>query len=267
MAQDDVPGGVGGRGSSPPEPAWPRVGRIAFWALFGLAAASAVTGIALLFVITRVYAVSTPTMENTVPAGDRVFLAPGSGIRRGDVVVLRVPVAVSGTNGIFVKRVIGLPGDHVACCDSRGRVTVNGRPLSESYLYPGDPPSRITFSARLGPGQIWVLGDRRNISADSRTWAAVPVSGVVGRVVLVNHGFSFTALHTPRTFATDGLAPADTRLDVYLVLALMTAGSLLALVVLAITGVILLTIRGRRSRQRPPLADPPLPDPPLPAEA
>ena len=89
----------------------------------------------------------------------------------------------------------------------------------------------------------------------------------MGRVVLVNHGFSFTALHTPRTFATDGLAPADTRLDVYLVLALMTAGSLLALVVLAITGVILLTIRGRRSRQRPPLADPPLPDPPLPAEA
>jgi signal peptidase I len=267
MAQDDDATPV-----PPPEPPWPRVGRIAFWALFGLAAASAVTGIALLFVITRVYTVSTPTMENTVPLGDRVFLAPGSGVRRGDVVVLRVPVAVSGTDGIFVKRVMGLPGDHVACCDSRGRVTVNGTPLSESYLYPGDPPSRLTFSARLGRGQIWVLGDRRNISADSRTWGPVPVSGVVGRVILVNHGFSFTGLHTPRAFVTDGLAPADTRLDVYLVLALMTAGSLLALVVLAITGVILLTIRGRRSRQRPPLpdppqTDPPLPDPPLPAEA
>jgi signal peptidase I len=262
MAQDDVATPV-----PSPESAWPRIGRIAFWALFGLAAALLVTSIAILFVITRVYSVSTPTMENTVPMGDRVLLAPGSGIRRGDVVVLRVPVAVSGTNGIFSKRVIGLPGDHVACCDSRGRVTVNGKPLDESYLYPGDPPSRIAFSVRLRRGQIWVLGDRRNISLDSRKWGPVPVSGVVGRVVLVNHGFSFTVLHTPRAFVTDGLAQADTRPDVYMVLALMTAGSLLALLVLAVTGVIVLTVRGRWSRQRPPLPDPPVPDPPLPAEA
>src|SRR5260370_1197574 len=177
MAQDDVTTSVPPR-QSPQRP----IGRIVFWVLFGLAAVLLVVSIAILFVITRVYSVYPSAMENTVPAGDRVFLAPGSGTRRGDVVVLRVPVKVSGTNAVFVKRVIGLPGDHVACCDSRGRITVNGQPLDESYLYRGDTPSRSAFSVTLRPGQIWVMGDRRNISLDSRQWGPVPQSGVVGRV-------------------------------------------------------------------------------------
>ena len=246
MAQDDVTTRVPPRGS-----ARPGVGRIAFWFLFGLAAAALAASIAVLIVITRVYSVSTPTMENTVRLGDQVFLAPGSAVRRGDVVVLRVPVKVSGTTGVFVKRVIGLPGDHVACCDARGRVTVNGRPLDESYLYPGDPPSRVTFSVTLGPGRIWVMGDRRNVSLDSRQWGPVPLSGVVGRVVLVAHGFSFTVLHTPATFVTDGLAPAGTRIDIYALLAGLAGLAVLALVVLAVTGTIRFAIRERRSRVRP----------------
>ncbi len=249
MAQDDVTTSVPPR-QSPQRP----IGRIVFWVLFGLAAVLLVVSIAILFVITRVYSVSTSTMENTVPAGDRVFLAPGSGTRRGDVVVLRVPVKVSGTNAVFVKRVIGLPGDHVACCDSRGRITVNGQPLDESYLYRGDTPSRSAFSVTLRPGQIWVMGDRRNISLDSRQWGPVPQSGVVGRVALVNHGLSLTALRTPPTFVTEGLAPADTRSDAYLVLALLTAGSVLALLVLALTGITRFMIGERRSPQSPPPA-------------
>ena len=266
MAQDspagleggpDSPGGVG----SPPRAATrSRVARIVFWALTGLAVVLLVVSIVMLFVITRVYAVSTPTMENTVPSGGRVLLAPGTGVRRGDVVVLRVPVSVSGTSTVFVKRVIGLPGDHVACCDSRGRVTVNGRPLDESYLHPGDPPSRSGFSVSLGPGQIWVMGDGRTISVDSRKWGPVPISGVVGRVVLVNHGLSFTALHTPRTYVTEGLAAADTRSDAYLVLALLIVCSIAALLVLALAGVASLMIGHRRATRaaiRPP--GPPLP--------
>jgi signal peptidase I len=138
MTHDDVAAWV-----PPREPAWRRIARISFWALIGLAVATLAASIVMLFAITRVYSVSTPTMERTVPAGDRVLLAPGSAIRRGDVVVLRVPVRVSHTSTVFVKRVIGLPGDHVACCDSGGRVTVNGKPLDESYLYPGDPPHVI----------------------------------------------------------------------------------------------------------------------------
>ncbi len=241
------PAGVGEWG----EPGERHLGRIIFWVLLGLAGVLLIASLAIAFVITRVYSVSTPTMDNTMLPGDQVFLAPGSGLRRGDVVVLRVPVRVSGTNAVFVKRVIGLPGDHVACCDARGRITVDGKPLDESYLYPGDPPSRVTFSVRLGRGQIWVMGDRRNISLDSRTWGPVPVSGVVGRVALVDHDFSFTALHTPGTFVAEGLAPADTRPDAYLVLAVLAAGSALAMLVLAIAGVTRFAIRQRRSPQRP----------------
>jgi signal peptidase I len=259
MAQDnpagleggpESPGGVG----SPPRAATrSRVARIVFWALTGLAVVLLIVSIVMLFVITRVYTVSTPTMENTVPSGDRVLLAPGTGVRRGDVVVLRVPVSVSGTSTVFVKRVIGLPGDNVRCCDSRGRVTVNGRALDESYLHPGDPPSRSGFSVSLGPGQIWVMGDRRAISEDSRKWGPVPLRGVLGRVALVNQGFSLTALHTPRTFVTEGLAPADTRANAYTVLALLIAGSVLALLVLALTGITRFVIAQRRSPHGPPV--------------
>ena len=276
MAQDNPAGLEAGRESSdgvesPPRATTrSRVARIVFWALTGLAVVLLVVSIVMLFVITRVYAVSTPTMGNTVPSGDRVLLAPGTGVRRGDVVVLRVPVSVSGTSTVFVKRVIGLPGDHVACCDSRGRITVNGRPLDESYLFPGDPPSRSGFSVSLGPGQIWVMGDSRTISVDSRKWGPVPISGVVGRVVLVNHGLSFTALHTPRTYVTEGLAPADTRSNAYLVLGLLIASSIVALLVLALAGVISLMIGHRRSPRAPslpPTVPAPAPAAPAPAQA
>jgi len=230
-----------------------RTGRIVFWVLFGLAAVLLVTSIVIPIVTIKPYSTPTMSMANTILPGDEIFAASGSGIRRGDVVVLHLPVAVSGINGDFVKRVIGLPGDHVACC-AGGHVTVNGKPLDESYLYPGDPPSRITFSVRLGHGQLWVMGDHRKFSYDSQDWGPVPASDVIGRVVLVKHDFKLTALHTPPTFVADGLAaPADTRSDVYLALAAMTAVSVLALLVLVITGITRFMIRRRRSSKNPPL--------------
>jgi signal peptidase I len=269
MAEDDVVGTAGGVESPPRGTSRSRIVKIVFWALIGLAVGLLIVSIVMLFVITRVYAVSTPTMGNTVPSGDRVLLAPGSAVHRGDVVVLRVPVRVSGTSTVFVKRVIGLPGDHVACCDSRGRVTVNGRPLDENYLFPGDPPSRSGFSVSLGPGQVWVMGDSRTISVDSRKWGPVALSGVVGRVVLVNHGVSFTALHTPRTYVAEGLAPPDTRTDAYLVLALLVAGAIVALLVLALAGVTAFMIGQRRAPQAapPPPATVSAPAPAVPAQA
>jgi signal peptidase I len=242
MTQHDISTWVPPR--QPPERP---IGRIVFWVVFGLAAVLLVTSIAIPIVTIRPYRVPSMSMENTVLPGQEVLVVSGSAMRRGDVVVLRVPVAASGTNDAFMKRVIGLPGDHVACC-SGGHVTVDGKPLDESYLYPGDPPSRTTFSVRLGRGQIWVMGDHRKFSFDSQDWGPVPASGVVGRAVLVGHGLSFTAVRTPRTFITDGLAPADTRSDVYVVLALVAAGSVLALLVLAITGITRFMIRQRRSR-------------------
>jgi len=228
-----------------------RTGRIVFWVLFGLAVVLLVTSIVIPIESITPYSMPSTSMAKTIVPPDEIFAAPGSGIRRGDVVVLHLPATVAGANGDFVKRVIGLPGDHVACC-ARGHVTVNGKPLNESYLYPGDPPSRTTFSVRLGHGQLWVMGDHRKISLDSQDWGPVPASDVIGRIILVNHDFKLTALHTPPTFVTDGLAPVDTRSDVYLAWLALTAVSVLALLVLAITGITRVMIRRRRSSKNLP---------------
>jgi signal peptidase I len=224
-----------------------RAGRIVFWVLVGLAVAVLVACIAIPVVTIQPYLEQSTSMQPTLAPGDRILAAGGSsGIRRGDIVVLRVPAKISGTDDLFVKRVVGLPGDHVACCDAKGRITVNGKPLSENYLYPGNPPSRTRFSVTVGKGKIWVMGDHRNISVDSRTWGPVPASGVVGQVILVGHGSSFAAVRTPRTFVADGLAPADTRLGLYLGLAIAAAASLAMLLLLAIFGIIRFEIRRRR---------------------
>src|SRR5262249_17863734 len=68
-----------------------------------------------------------------------------------------------------IKRVIGVPGDHVSCCDAQGRIKVNGVPLSEkSYVFPGEKPSQEPFNVVVPRGRLWVMGDHREESADSR---------------------------------------------------------------------------------------------------
>jgi signal peptidase I len=228
------------------------VGRIVFWVLVGLTFAALATSVAIPVVTIQPYIEQSTSMQNTLAPGDRLFAVPPGSVRRGDVIVFRVPTRVSKTHALVVKRVIGLPGDHVACCDWRGRITVDGRALDETYVYPGDRPSRIRFSVTVGKGQVWVMGDHRNISLDSREWGAIPASGIVGRVVFVAHGSSITALRTPQTFVTDGLAPRDTRLDTYLRLALLAVASTAALLVLAIVGITRFVIRRRRARRAPP---------------
>jgi signal peptidase I len=87
----------------------------------------------------------------------------------------------------YIKRVIGVGGDRVTCCDKRGRITVNGRPVTESYLYPGDNPSRVPFDIEVPEGRLWVMGDHRDDSRDSRDHlgdpggGTVPVGKVIGR--------------------------------------------------------------------------------------
>jgi signal peptidase I len=232
-----------------------RAGRIVFWTLVGLAVVVLITCLAIPIATLQPYLEQSTSMQNSVDPGDRMVAVLGSsGLRRGDVIVLHVPTRISGTDDLFVKRVIGLPGDHVACCDAKGRVTVNGRPLDENYLYPGDPPSRSRFSVTVRHGQLWVMGDHRNISVDSRKWGPVPVSGVVGRIILVTDGSSFTTLRTPQAFVSAGLAPRDTRLDFYVRLAIAAMASVAALVLLACFGIIRFIIRRRRTRRAPPPA-------------
>jgi signal peptidase I len=241
------------------------VGRIVFWVLVGLVFAALATSVAIPVATIQAYVEQSTSMQNTLAPGDRLFTMPGGSVRRGDVIVFREPTRASKTAALVVKRVIGLPGDHVACCDSRGRITVDGRALDETYLYPGDPPSRARFSVTVGKGRVWVMGDHRNISLDSRKWGGVPASGIVGRVVFVAHGSSFTALRTPPTFVADGLAPRDTRLNFYLRLGLLAVAAAAAMLVLAIVGITGFIIRRRKARRAQPSreAQPPAPLEPM----
>ncbi|HEY1823556.1 MAG TPA: signal peptidase I, partial [Trebonia sp.] len=171
--------------------------------------------------LVQAFYIPSGSMQNTLAINDRVLinkvvyhLRP---IHRGDIVVfdgtgswdfssstgssnifskaadeLEGLVGISQDPNIYIKRVIGLPGDHVVCCNAAGQVTVNGVPLSESsYLYPGNAPSKQTFNITVPAGRLWVMGDHRQISYDSRGHmgdpggGTIPESGVLGRAFVI----------------------------------------------------------------------------------
>jgi signal peptidase I len=110
----------------------------------------------------------------------------------------------------FIKRVIGLPGDTVACCDSQGRVTVNGYSLTEPYIFedsadvppiPGGCSSRQFGPITIEPGKMFVMGDHRSVSQDSRCVGPVPLKNVIGRAfVIVWPTSEWSGLPVPTTF-------------------------------------------------------------------
>jgi signal peptidase I len=104
-----------------------------------------------------------------------------------------------------------------------GRVAVDGKALTEDYLPPGVAPSDTDFAVSLGPGQLWVMGDNRAVAADSRYWGPVPMSDIKGRALWVLHNGRATQLRTPATFTAEGLAPADHRIPLPLVLLYLSA--------------------------------------------
>ena len=185
----------------------------------------------------QAFFIPSGSMQNTLEINDRVLVNKlvydVRGIHRGDIVVFngdgswdpgQVPTSSNfvakffsgfasmfgfGSPGdILIKRVIGLPGDHVACCNSQGQVTVNGVPLTEqSYLYPGDVPSEFTFNIVVPAGRLWVMGDHRSISDDSRDHmgdpggGTIPESAVLGRAfVIIWPPSQWRILPIPATF-------------------------------------------------------------------
>ncbi len=171
--------------------------------------------------LVKPFSIPSGSMENTLQIGDRVLVNRAvyriRDIERGDVVVFdgsgrfvpaqvipdRDPITgalvwvgqsfglVTPDSTDFIKRVIGVGGDRVTCCDADGRITVNGVPLQEDYLYPGDAPSLQPFDVEVPEGMLWVMGDHRSASADSRSHLGSPGGGfipedaVVGRAMNV----------------------------------------------------------------------------------
>jgi len=112
----------------------------------------------------------------------------------------------------FIKRVIAVGGDHVVCCDASGKITVNGVPLTEPYIYPGAKPSDTPFDVTVPKGRLWVMGDNRAGSADSRAHmqdhnGTIPANDVIGRAfVVVWPPSDWKTLPVPHTFHQHGLA-------------------------------------------------------------
>lgn len=187
----------------------------------------------------QAFYVPSASMEQTLRPGDRIIASKIttelSGVSRGEIVVFKDPgdwlpdppppsddwrsqirraltfigVLPSDTGDDLVKRAIGIGGDRVACCDAEGRIVVNGVPLDENYIV--GPTDQVRFDVTVPKDSIFVMGDNRGNSRDSRYHldvndGAVPEANTVGRVVLVLWPFDRFAVETiPSIFGNPAL--------------------------------------------------------------
>jgi signal peptidase I len=154
--------------------------------------------------VLQTFFIPSPSMEHTLDIDDRVlvnklvynFRSP----ERGEILVFRAPAEWSGNpdGEDFIKRVIGVGGDRVVCCDEQERLVINGQPLDEPYIYSQDgirdPAADEDFDVTIPADRLWVMGDHRSASGDSlEHWqrsqdldiATIPEDAVVGRAFTV----------------------------------------------------------------------------------
>lgn len=150
----------------------------------------------------QTFTIPSASMEPTLSTGDRIVAVRAPAllrtVQRGDVVVFDgrgsfigslppdLPAQVGAWFGIgprdvyYVKRVIGVGGDTVQCCDDDGRLLINGEPLEEPYLQDPDAPASATeFAVEVPPERVFVLGDNRADSTDSRDLLGRPGGGMI----------------------------------------------------------------------------------------
>jgi signal peptidase I len=190
--------------------------------------------------LVQAFFVPSASMENTLQIGDRILASKitttMSGVSRGEIVVFKDPggwldepaapsegvvgavrnaltfigLMPSDTGQDLVKRVIGVAGDRVACCDATGHIMLNGVPLVEDYIIA--PTDQVSFDIVVPAGSVFVMGDNRGNSRDSRFHldennGGVPVDNVVGRVFLVVWPFSQMSTETiPSIFGDPAIA-------------------------------------------------------------
>lgn len=244
--------------------------------------------------LVQAFYIPSGSMENTLAIDDRVLVNKVvygvRGIKRGEVIVFRggqgwkhetgakidkpttflgkLGQTFSGLIGLsqpsekdFIKRVIGLPGDKISCCDQQGRVVVNGQPIDEPYIY--EPSPLADLSQHPGcmvrnfeelivpPGQLFVMGDHRLISSDSRCSGTVAVADVIGRAFVVvwpkNH---WQVLETPESLAGVPNTVASGALTGPLPGADATAWGFVGLPILASLAISARSVRIRRRRGR-----------------
>lgn len=185
--------------------------------LCALAAAVVLSAVVRAFVV-DVYYIPSTSMQPLLEPGDRVVVSRtdyrSGDIQRGDVVVFDgrgslaplhnsdpMPVTavksvarwvgLAGSDTVYVKRVMGIPGDRISCCTAEEpRVTVNGTPVDEPYVYPGDAPSEKSFDVIVPEGRLWLMGDHRSESADSRSLLGAPGGGLVSEERVIGRATS-----------------------------------------------------------------------------
>ena len=222
-----------------------RKGHRPFWQeLALLTVVAVVVAVVTKAFLVQLFFIPSGSMEETLQIGDRVAVNKVvyrfSDIKRGDVVVFNGadsftpettvaeptnPVAkltrsIGSALGIaptserdFIKRVVGVGGDRVACCDDpQGRVTVNGVPLDEPYLYPGNKPSGQKFDVVVPDGKLFVMGDHRSASSDSRSHLGDPGGGMVPEDRVIGKAFAVVwppsnigGIRRPDTYDQPGL--------------------------------------------------------------